>query len=218
MRIIYLSDFNCPYSYIGLNRINEAVCELGLEIEWEMRAFELEPNARNISTADRFAIKNGMSVDDAREEMEKIEKIARNDNLNINYRDLIINSSKDAHRLAKYVQDKYPETSQELIFKIFESNLVRNENISSHDVLANIARSCGLDDGEIIEFLKSDSLRIEVELDMDEAISNGISTIPYYFIERNDERLLVPGVFEKEVFKIAFEDLLSGEMKNRTLI
>ena len=30
MKIIYLSDFNCPYSYIGLNRITNACNELGL--------------------------------------------------------------------------------------------------------------------------------------------------------------------------------------------
>ena len=40
----------------------------------------------------------------------------------------------------------------------------------------------------------------------------------YYFIEHNDERLLIPGVFEKESFKIAFEDLINGEMNRKTFI
>lgn len=218
MKIIYLSDFNCPYSYIGLKRITDAINELDLDVEWDMKSFELEPNANNFNAVDRFAIKNGVSVNDAEKEIEEIEKIARMDSLNIDYKNLIINSSKDAHRLVKYVQDKYPKQSQELVFKIFESNFIENENISNPDVLLQIAISCGLDDNDIHEFLKSDSLNIEVDLDMDEAISNGITTIPYYFIEHNDERLIVPGVFEKESFKIAFEDLLSGEMKNKTFI
>ena len=68
------------------------------------------------------------------------------------------------------------------------------------------------------QMLKGGSLKIEVELDMDEAISNGITTTPYYFIEHNDERLLIPGVFEKESFKIAFEDLINGEMNRKTFI
>lgn len=218
MRIIHLSDFNCPYSYIGLNRIQNAVCELDLDVEWEMKSFELEPDAKNFSNIDRFMIKNGLSSEDALKEIEEIEKIAQNDGLGINFRDMIINSSKDAHRLVKYVQNKYPEASQELVNKIFESNFIKNENISTHEVLLNISISCGLDGKEIIEFLKRDSLKIEVDLDMDEALSNGITTIPYYFIEYNDERLIIPGVFEKESFKIAFEDLISGEMKNKTFI
>lgn len=218
MKIIYLSDFNCPYSYIGLNRIKNAIFELDLDVEWEMRSFELEPNARNISPVDSIAIKNGLSISDAKNEIEKIEKIARNDDLNINYKEMIINSSKDAHRLAKYVQNKYPQLSHELVFKIFEYNFIKNENIANHDVLVKIATSCGLDGNEISEFLKKNSLEIEVNLDMDEAISNGLSTIPYYFIESNDERLIIPGVFEKEDFKVAFRDLISGEIKNKTFI
>lgn len=218
MKIIYLSDFNCPYSYIGLKRITDAINELDLDVEWDMKSFELEPNADNFKSVYRFAIKNGLSVNDAEKEIEKIEKIAQNDSLNMNYKNLTINSSKDAHRLVKYVQDKYPKQSQEIVFKIFESNFIKNENISNLDVLVKIATSCGLDDEEIYQFLKSSSLDIEVDLDMDEAISNGITTIPYYFIEHNDERLIVPGVFEKESFKITFKDLLSGDMKNKTFI
>jgi predicted DsbA family dithiol-disulfide isomerase len=218
MRIIYLNDFNCPYSYIGLNRVKNAVCELNLDVEWEMKSFELEPNARNFSAADRFAFKNGLSCEDAKKEIDEMEKIAQNDGLQINYQNLIINSSKDAHRMAKYVQNNYPELSQELIFKIFESNFTKNEDISNHDVLISIVASCGLDEDEMGQMLKGGSLKIEVELDMDEAISNGITTTPYYFIEHNDERLLIPGVFEKESFKIAFEDLINGEMNRKTFI
>lgn len=217
MKIIHLSDFNCPYSYIGLNRISKACAELDLDVEWEMVSFELEPNIDSISTVDRFAIKNGLSLKDAEREIEKIEQIAENEGLNINY-DMVLRSSKDAHRLVKYVQNRNYPVSQELIFKIFESNLSKNENIADHEILIGIAASCGLDENEIAELLKSNSLEIEVELDMDEAISNGITTIPYYFVENNDERLIIPGVFEKESFKIAFEDLISGEMKDKTFI
>lgn len=218
MRILYLSDFNCPYSYIGLNRITNAVCELGLDVEWEMKSFELEPAADNFKAADRFAAKNGLSVRDGLKEIEEIERIAHDEGLNINYRDMIINPSKDAHRLVKYVQERYPEASMELVFRIFEANFTRNDDISSHEVLLDISTSCGLDESEMREFLKKDSLKIEVDLDMDEAISNGITTIPYYFIECNNERLIIPGAYEKESFKVAIKDLSSGEMRNKSFI
>lgn len=218
MRILYLSDFNCPYSYIGLKRISDAVSELGLDVEWELKSFELEPAADNLKASERLAARNRMPLEDALKEIEEIEKIAHEECLNINYQDMTINSSKDAHRLVKYVQKRYPKVSRELVFRIFESNFIKNENISSHDVLAGISASCGLDENEIREFLKKDSLKIEVGLDMDEAISNGITTIPYYFIEDNDERLIIPGVYEKESFKIAITDLFSGEMINKSFI
>ncbi|MGN0175180.1 MAG: hypothetical protein ACI388_03100 [Methanobrevibacter sp.] len=52
---------------------------------------------------------------------------------------------------------------------------------------------------------------------MDEALSNGINTTPYYIITYKDERLMVPGVFDKESFRIAFEDIISGNIKNNLL-
>ena len=60
MRITYLIDFNCPYSYIGLKRLQKAVANLNLDAEWEMRSFELEPEAGQrpaISTAERYVEK-----------------------------------------------------------------------------------------------------------------------------------------------------------------
>ena len=92
MNIIYLSDFNCIYSYIGLNRIKNTVFELDLDVEWEMKSFELLPGANNISAMERFASDNKLSIDEAKKEIEEIEAIAANEGLNINYKDLIINS------------------------------------------------------------------------------------------------------------------------------
>ncbi|MDO5832905.1 MAG: DsbA family protein [Methanobrevibacter sp.] len=218
MNVIHLSDFNCIYSYIGLNRMKNTVSKLNLDVEWEMKSFELEPNANNTSAMERFAIDNGLSVDDAEKEIESIEEIAKNEGLNVNYRDMAINSSKDAHRLAKYVQNRYPELAQELIFKIFESNFIKNENIADHDVLIKIAASLGLDENEISEMLKKESLQIEVELDMDEALSYGITRIPYYIIEYKGERLTIPGVFEKEDLETAFKDMLSGKIKDKSYL
>ena len=42
MKILYLSDFNCPYSYIGLNRMKNVCNELNLNVEWELKSFELD--------------------------------------------------------------------------------------------------------------------------------------------------------------------------------
>lgn len=45
MKIVYWSDYACPYCYIGETRLKKAIKELGLEneVEIETRAFELDP-------------------------------------------------------------------------------------------------------------------------------------------------------------------------------
>ena len=47
MKIVYWSDYACPYCYIGETRLKKTIKELGLEneVEIETRAFELDPDA-----------------------------------------------------------------------------------------------------------------------------------------------------------------------------
>ena len=206
MKILYLSDFNCPYSYIGLNRMKNVCNELNLNVEWELKSFELDFD--NILAIDMYPT----------DEIGDIERTASDEGLTIKLEKMPIRSTRDAHRLVKYVQREYPEAALELVFKIFELNFSENEDITNHEVLINAAASCGFNKDEIIEFIKRDSLDIEVYLDMDEAISYGITTIPYYFIEYNNERLIIPGAFEKESIKTAFKDFLSGEIKDKSFI
>lgn len=197
MKIIYWSDFNCPYSYIGLKRLSDAVNELDLSSEWEMRAFELALKPDNYN-------------------YEQIGEIAKRDNLTI--RPPKLTSSRNAHRLTKFVQKTHPKVSQELIFKIYEANFSNNELISDIDILTNIAASIGLNADKIREILSTNKYNFEVEIDTEDAIFNGITSIPHYILHVDGQQLIVPGAFEKEDFKIALKDLTSGEMKYKTFL
>ena len=221
MKIMYWSDFNCPYSYIGLNRLTQAADELDLEFEWEMKAFELEPMAGNKPTQPmimRHAVKFGLTPEDAEAEIEEIEKIGAEEGLNINYKGVNLTSSYNAHRLVKFAQKENPEVSQELIFKIYEANYGENEIIADIDVLAKIAASCGFDESEVKKMLLSDSYEIEVDIDKEDARFNGLYSIPFYLVMINEEQLSIPGAFEKEDFKIALKDMVSGEMPSKTFL
>lgn len=221
MRIVYLIDYNCPYSYIGLMRLQNAVKSLDLDVEWEMRSFELEPFAgkrQTITTAENYVQKYGISEDEAEERIREIERTADEDGLKINYRDMLLVSSKDALRLTKYVQNKYPELTLKLVEEIFKSNLVRNENIRKSKVLADIAVSCGIDEDDALKIIDNNYYNIEIELDRDEALSNGITATPCFILFIREERLMIPGVFSEEEFRNALKDFISGEIKNKSFI
>jgi predicted DsbA family dithiol-disulfide isomerase len=220
MRIVYWSDFNCPYSYIGLNRIKKAIGELGLDVDLEMQSFEIEPDLDKSShkTAERFAAMNGLTVKEAKREILEIERIALEDGLEINYRDMPLTSSRDAHRLVKYYQTKDSKTAQELAERIYEANFVKNEKISDGDVLMEIAKSLNLNESEVKRILEGNSFAIEVELEMQDALFNGITTIPHYILMKKGEELIIPGVLEKDDFKTALKDLDSGEIAKKTFI
>ena len=221
MRIIYWSDFNCPNSYIGLVRLKWATDELDLDVEWEMKPFELYPTLfdepiNSITTQN--IIKYGITPEDAKARIEETEKIALNDGLRINYKDIQLTSSRNAHRLVKYVQKKHPDISQDLIFKIFEANFIDNRIIADIDTLVEIASGLGLDDSEIRNMLESDSYDFEVRVEEEEAIVMGVEAIPLYFLNISEEQLVVPGAFEKEDFKTALVDLMNGEIASKSYL
>lgn len=219
MRIIYLIDFNCPYSYIGLERIKKAAERLNLDIEWEMRSFELEPSAgkrQTISTTDRYVDKYELSPEDASKKIAEIERIALDDGLKINYKDMLLTSSKDALRLTKFAQNMHPEITLNLVEEIFHANLVENENIADIKVLTKIAISCGLEEYEAKKILENNYYNIEIELDKDEAITHGITATPCFILNQKEEKLIIPGVFSTEEFKTALKDFAEGNIKSKS--
>jgi predicted DsbA family dithiol-disulfide isomerase len=221
MRIIFWSDFNCPNSYIGLHRLKQAVDELDIEVEWQMKPFELYPTLFSTPTGSiitQIMIKYGLTPEMAEERIIETEKIALKDGLEINYTDINLTSSRDAHRLAKYVQNNHPEIALDVILKIYEANFVENRIIADKNVLAEIASQVGLDDNEITDFLKSDSYDFEVRIDEEDALVMGVESIPLYFLNVSDEQLIVPGAFEKEDFKISITDLINGEIESKSFI
>lgn len=221
MNIIYLIDFNCPYSYIGLERIKKAGEDLNIDIEWEMKSFELEPTAGKrptISTTERYAEKHELSLEDASDKIAEIEEIARDDGLKINYKDMLLTSSKDALRLAKYTQNMRPEKTLKLVEEIFHSNLVKNENIADIKVLTEIALSCGLEEDEAKKILENNYYNIETYLDKEEALIHGITATPCFILNFNGERLIIPGVFSAEEFESALKDLSTGKMPEKTFL
>ena len=221
MRIIFWSDFNCPNSYIGLHRLKQAVDELDIEVEWQMKPFELYPTLFSTpagSIITQIMIKYGLTPEMAEERIIETEKIALKDGLEINYTDINLTSSRNAHRLAKYVQNRHPEIALDVILKIYEANFVENRIIADKNVLAEIASQVGLDDNEITDFLKSDSYDFEVQIDEEDALVMGVESIPLYFLNVSEEQLIVPGAFEKEDFKIAINDLIKGEIESKSFI
>ena len=204
MRIMHWSDFNCPNSYIGLHRLKKAADELDVDVEWEMKPFELYPTLFNTPTGSIITqniIKYGLTPEIAEEKISETEKIAHEDGLEMNYHTIQMTSSRKAHRLVKYIQNKHTELGIEVVLKIYEANFVENKVIADTDVLVGITNKLGLDEKEIRDFLEGDSYSFEVQIKEEDAIHMGVESIPLYFLNVSEEQLIIPGAFEKEDFE-----------------
>lgn len=205
---------------MGYVRLKKAIRELGLDIELEMKAFEIEPDLDDeiIPMIKHYAGKYGISEIEARLMLEEIDDIAKEEGLDIDYSNAKVTSSKDAHRLVKLAASKNrPSLVDSIIEKTYNAFLCENKPLAK-EVLIEIATSQGLDEVEITDMLESTRYEIEVRLDEDDAILNGVQAMPCYFIENGSETLVIAGALSKEGFKTAINDLKSGEIEKKTFV
>ena len=94
-----------------------------------------------------------------------------------------IGSTRDAHRLTHLTRVESPELEDALVEKLFEAFHEREKDISSPDVLREIAIDAGLDGSEVGEWLDSDRGGGIVDV---EALKNremGTSGVPMFIIQ-----------------------------------
>ena len=105
MKISYWIDYNCPYCYLGISRLNKAIEKLKLDdVKIDTHSFELDPSAPKTcksSTLDRFSKKYNMTEEDAQKEIDKITKWGVDDGLDMKYESCRFTNTRDAHRLSK---------------------------------------------------------------------------------------------------------------------
>ena len=194
MKITYWSDYACPYCYIGEARLEKAIEELAKEnvinkedIEIEMKAFELDPNASYevvSRTDERFAKKYGMTLDGARRQIEHISMLGRGEGIEFNYIDTQYTNMLDAHRLTKLVASKGDKENTDKVIKLlFDAYFTKNLKLADRTVLTDIAKQVGIEENELNKMLASKDFIDDVRYDENEAYSLGVHGVPYFVID-----------------------------------
>ena len=209
MKITYWSDYACPYCYIGEKRLETAIEELAKEniinkedIDIEMRAFELDPNASYevvSKTDERFAVKYGLTLNAARERIEGISLLGRRVGIDFRYADTQYTNMLDAHRLTKLVASKgNKENTQKVIHLLFDAYFTKNLKLADRSILTDIALQVGIDKDELRKTLDSDDFIDDVRFDENEAYKLGVLGVPYFVI---DDKYVIGGCQTKEGIK-----------------
>ena len=212
MKITYWSDFACPYCYIGNIRLKRAIEELEIngDIEFDIRAFELDQNAPKSvesSTVERFALKYGLSVEDAQNEVDGISKLGINEGIDFKYSTTLYTNTRDAHRLMKLAGDKYDSNVVERLSNLlFDAYFSKNLKLADSEVLLDVSQNAGLDELDVKEILSSSLYDDEVQKDEEIALSNGIHGVPFYILDR---KYSVPGALSYDDFKTVLNQIIT---------
>lgn len=209
MKIEIWSDYACPFCYIGEKRLEKALAEVGgNDIDIEFKSFELDPTASNevvSDTVDRFAIKYGMSKEDAAHRIEQISMMGKREGIDFKYASTRYTNTFDSLRLTKLAQER---GHNEIITKFFDAYFTKNLELSNHAVLKKIALECELNEKEVEELLKGDKYAAEVRNDEREAAILGIHGVPYFVI---GGKYGLSGAQPVEVLKQAINEALTDE-------
>jgi predicted DsbA family dithiol-disulfide isomerase len=209
MKITYWSDFACPYCYIGNTRLKRAIEDLNLDVEIDIHAFELDQNAPKdveSTTVERFAVKYGLSIEDAKKQVNQISQLGIDEGIDFKYETTLYTNTRDAHRLMKLAQDRYPEIVGNLTTMLFDAYFVENLKLADHEVLLEVGLKAGLKEDEIKDVLKSDLYNSKVQEDEDIALSGGIHAVPYYLF---DSKYSIPGALSYEDFKSVISQIIA---------
>ena len=150
----------------------------------------------------------GMSSEKVTAMTQRVNQIGRSVGINFSSGGKI-GSTRDAHRLVHLSQSKSPDVQDALVNKLFEAYHELEEDISSQDILREIARDAGLDGSEVDEWLSSsvggDLVDAEAESNR-KLVTSGVPT----FIIQGKHR--VDGAQDLEEFLQTFINVKEGKL------
>jgi len=187
MKIEVWSDFACPFCYIGKVRLDKAIKKSGRDdIELVYKSFLLDPMATNEvegSPVENLARKYGQSVAQAQMMVDQIVAMAKEEGLEYDFVNLKERNMINAHRLLHLAMDKGVE--DKVNKKLFDAHLVEGRDLADFNVLIDIGVSSGLEEEDIREVYSGDKYVDEIQKDLNEANELGITSVPYFIIDRD---------------------------------
>ncbi|EJL75888.1 DsbA family oxidoreductase [Chryseobacterium populi] len=222
MKIEIWSDVMCPFCYIGKNNFEQALEKLPFkdQIEVEWKSFQLDPTldpSETKNTLTYFKEKKGFPEAQASQMISQVKQMGKGAGIDFNFETALITNTFPAHKLL-HLSKKYNKSS-EMEEALFEAHFVEGKNVGDIETLTALAGKLGIDNAEARLVLMSDEFDQDVNHDISEAKSNGISGVPFFVL---NGKYAVSGAQPVEVFENAlqqtyketvspFKDLYNGE-------
>lgn len=214
MKIEVWSDYVCPFCYIGSQRLKKVLEESEVvdEIDLEYRSFELDPGKKTDNEGnvyEQLAQKYGITVEEARQNVQNVENLASLEGLVIDNEHAIQANTFDAHRLGQLA--RIEGRSSEFTALLYQAHFSEGTDLEDHASLLRLAEQAGLDRSASEAVLLSDTFTTEVRRDEEMAKEIGIGGVPFFVF---DEKYAVSGAQSKETFSNVLKKALEESGKD----
>jgi predicted DsbA family dithiol-disulfide isomerase len=193
MRVDVWSDVVCPWCYVGLANLGEALDRFEHEddVEVVIHSFQLDPGApqRDDQPLDqRLAAKYGTTVGQIKAQQARIVSLGAERGIDFRFDKAVGGNTFDAHRLLHLALLRGVQL--ELKHRLGRAYFTDGEPIGEPATLRQAALDVGLDADEVDAVLEGDAFADEVRADIDAARRIGVSGVPFFVV---DGRLGVSG-------------------------
>lgn len=139
---------------------------------------------------------------------ERLTQVGKESGINFKFSGKTGNT-RDSHRLIQLGKKKSPALQTRVVEELFSAYFEQEGDITSHEVLTAAAVRAGLEEKEVVEWLKGENGGKEVDQEVDEAKRNQISGVPNFTLQGKYE---VGGAQDPAVFLRLFEKIKAGEV------
>ena len=196
VRISVVSDVVCPWCYIGVRRLDQALL-LRPDHQFELRwlPFELHPYlppegiAKHILFKRKFAGRGGAIV-------QRVVDAGANVDIAFNF-DAIetIPNTVAAHCALSWAEADGNDVDNRLARAIFAAGFEQGRDVGDHTVLADLCRDVGVDRATVKDKLDNGTDREEVHRAADLNRARGIVGVPHFFV---NDAFPIPGAQEPD--------------------
>ena len=208
MLIEVWSDVACPFCYVGKKRLETALAQFPhKEVDVVYKSFMLNPQLEtdpDISIADYLADSKGLDPRMVQQMNQRVSQMGAAEGISFEFEKVVVANTERAHRLLQHAQGlgKGAE-AQERIFRAYFSE---GRNIDDVDTLVALAHELELNAEGARAAIESDAVSYDVQRDIAEARSLGITGVPFFVIDR---AYGVSGAQEVAVFEQALNKALT---------
>jgi len=184
LQIEVVSDFVCPWCYIGKKRLEQALemCpDIDAEVVWQ--PFQLSPDmpreGRNKQQhyAEIFGAEKAQEIAGRMQQTGEAEGIAFGSSV-----DAVSPNTLSAHVLLQWAEENPAVDVAALAERLFDEHHVNCSNIGDHALLAEIAAEFGMDHQQVLVNLAAGKDEEMVKNRIKDAVSRGVSGVPFFIV------------------------------------